>query len=112
MKAVSIPTAHEIRAMIDDYPEDVETMERLKQVDNPVRRERALARMVETERKVEVLLRGIEMADLSAFDQTILDCRMDGMSGVQIARHLNKHHTTISVRLSNIAERIHNAMKG
>ncbi|RSK30963.1 hypothetical protein [Bhargavaea beijingensis] len=97
--------------MIDDYPETVEAMARLKYTDDPGRQERALARMIEMERTVEYVIRGIHRADLSDYDQTIVNCRLDGMSITAIAEHLEKNRSMISRQLDDIARQIHAAMK-
>lgn len=97
-----------IYSNIEEYPINVKVLDDLLGMDQ--KSEKVFERIIRLESEVEVLSRGIDLVEMSAAEETILDCRMDGMSITEIADHIGIARKTVRERLDNISRRISQAL--
>lgn len=97
-----------ISACIEDYSKNVNLIVSLS--DMEPKSDRIFERIIRLESSVEMVVRGIEMADLSDLEEAVLDCRLDGMNVTEISQHVGLHRKTIRKKLDDISLRISQAL--
>lgn len=97
-----------IYANIEDYSRNVKVLDDLLGMDQ--KSEKVFERIIRIESTLEFLSRGIELVELSAAEETVLDCRMDGMSITEISDHVGIARKTVREWLDNISRRISQAL--
>lgn len=93
---------------IEDYSKDMKVLDDLMGIKN--KPDKTLNRIIRLESKIEVLNRGIELVDMSDVEETILNCRMDGLGISQIANHIGIARATVRNRLDKISKSISQAI--
>lgn len=92
--------AFNLLELLDDY-QNINL--RIAQLKKEVPSIEVQQRIVQEERKVTLLDRGMEMSELTDLEKTVIDCRMDGMSRVAISKHLG-------ITRQSIQRYVHDAM--
>ena len=104
---------------IEEYPRLVNELMRLQSLKEDVfngwtaqslQKSRNMERVIKTERRIGLLIKGIEAAELNDLEEIIIDCRMDGMTMTDIAKHTCKSRHTIHTKFDVAIERIYNTL--
>lgn len=101
-----------IQSHIQEYANNENMLFQLKKMNDASAKENLMDKIIATETRMEILIRGIEKATLSDLSEAILDCRMDGMSITAIAKHLEIARITVYKRLEEVSHSITQALTG